>query len=358
MRRWIVPLAAALSLLMATACGDAGEEPATAVAPEGMVRVLTSTEPVLAHRIPGARDVKDLGLTGASIALEVHDTSAVTEVSASAGKIWGLDGPLRAAEGQELFWASLRLLDRPWRTPDAREPELKLVAGEVAMSLAVPDDGGGTVSVPYTDAVLVSVPKGGPVLLRMTDEGINQTLDLRAGTRGADARGRYPSPSQRGGIKEFKAAGVATNPIPTSEPTYGYWPAKTDFTLRTEGAVLVPWAPGAGNRWAERGRAWLRLNGVTVSGGIGSGVGYRLYTHQFFAVSTAGGERYSAVKSSIKVEVIGGVGTYGVYVDVPESFRAGTLHVDPAAGLRQPNGEPVKWITKPKGASFPIRLAG
>jgi len=205
---------------------------------------------------------------------------------------------------------------------------------------------------------MVSVPKDGPVLLRMTDEGVTQTLDLRAGTRGADARGRYPSPSQRGGITEYKAAGIATNPIPTWETTYGYWPAKTDFTLRTEGTVLVPWAPGEGNGWAKKGRTWLRLNGVAVSGGIGSAVGYRLYTHQFFSVSTAGGKRYPAAKSSIKVELIGDTATYGVHVDVPESFRAGTLHVDPAAGLRQPNGEPVKWITRPKGASFPIRLAG
>ncbi|GAA4938320.1 hypothetical protein [Actinoplanes utahensis] len=95
-----------------------------------------------------------------------------------------------------------------------------------------------------------------------------------------------------------------------------------------------------------------------MSGAIGSVIGYQVYTHRFFTVSTADGKRYPAEKASVEAEALGGLESYGVYIDVPESFRAGTLRVDPVAGLRQADGDPITWIVTPKGGGFPIKLAG
>lgn len=120
--------------------------------------------------------------------------------------------------------------------------------------------------------------------------------------------------------------------------------------------MLLPWAPGEGRGWARKGRSWLRLNGVSVSGGY-EVFPYRLETHRFFTVSTPDGKRYPATKAAIEVSSAGLMGTYGVYFDVPETLRTGTLTIDPVAGLRRSAREPMKWISKPKGGSFPIELA-
>lgn len=167
----MVALAAASSLLTTAACGLVGGKPETPVVPAGTVRVLTSAEPVLGYRIPGHREVAGLGLIGANATLQVHDTAVVSEIGETDGERWGLDGPVRAADGQELFWASLRTLDRAWTTEETQEPEFKVVAGEVSIALGIPKISTTADAVRYTDAVMVSVPKGGPVLLRMTDQG-------------------------------------------------------------------------------------------------------------------------------------------------------------------------------------------
>ncbi|GAB7046099.1 hypothetical protein [Catenuloplanes indicus] len=330
------PLTALVPLLVltTTACGVMDRDTATAL-PAGTVHVLHSATPA---PLPGSRETGAAGLVGGHALLHVQETGVVTRLDDRTAARWGLPEPVRADDGDELVWASLSLGGRSWRNSD-RDVEwarIAVLAGGVRTTITVPLTASAD-SATYADAVLVSVPAGEPVLLQLTDDGVTQSVDVRAGRRVDDARGRYPRPVQQGG---FRYAGNGT---------IGGAPVR--FQAFADGFSLEPWAPGLG--WARDGHAWLAVTRFRMSGGTPAA---ELTLDPALAVSvlTPDGTTRPADTDRVPVSPSSGITPHGLYIEVPATFRYGVLRLSPATlkhGLT-----PVTWQREPAPADFPIGL--
>ncbi|MDR7276588.1 hypothetical protein [Catenuloplanes atrovinosus] len=331
------PLTALVPLLILTtaACGVVDRDPATTL-PPGTVHVLHSTSDA---PLPGGRPADAAGLVGGHALLHVQETGVVTRLDRLTAQRWGLPEEVRADDGDELVWASLSLGGRQWRNAD-RDVEwarLTVLAGGVRTPITVPLTGSADPAV-YTDAVLVSVPAGAPVLVQLTDDGVTQSIDVRSGERIDDARGVYPRPVQEDG---FRYAGNGTiNGVPVR------------FQAFADGYSLEPWAPGLG--WARDGRAWLAVKRFRVSGGTAD-VELTLDPARVISVLGPDGTVHRAGTDRIPTSLSSGIIPHGVYVEVPADFRYGVLRFAPAHLKR--GLDPVTWQREPAAADFPIGLS-
>jgi hypothetical protein len=327
-----------LLILTATtsACGVVSRDPA-ATLPAGTVNVLHSAG---FAQLPGGREARSAGLVGGHALLHVRETGVVTRVDRLTAQRWGLPAEVRADDGHELVWASLSLGGRQWRNSD-RDVEwarIAVLAGGVRTTLTVPLTGSADPQA-YADAVLVSVPRNAPVLLQLTDDGVTQSIDVRAGTRIDDARGVYPRPLQDQGLRY-----AGNGAYPTG--------AAVRFQALADGYSLEPWAPGLG--WARDGRAWLAVKRLRVSGGEPREE-LTLDPSRTFSVTTPDGDVHLADSDRIPVDLSSGIIPHGVYIEVPATFRYGVLRFAPA-GLRR-GLDPVDWERAPAPADFPISLS-
>lgn len=332
------PLTALVPLLimMTSACGVVSRDPA-ATLPAGTVRVLHSSS---FAQLPGGREAHGAGLVGGHALLHVRETGVAARLDRLTAQRWGLPEEVRAEDGDELVWASLSLGGRQWRNSD-RDVEwakIAVLAGGVRTTVSVPLTGAADPGA-YADAVLVSVPAGAPVLLQLTDDGVTQSIDVRAGTRIDDARGTYPRPLQDQGLR------YAGN---------GSYDGRTSvrFQALADGYSLEPWAPGLG--WARDGRAWLAVRGLRVSGGDPQEE-LTLDPSRVISVLTPDGDVRAADSDRLPVNVSSGIVPHGVYLEVPASFRYGVLRFAPA-GLKR-GLDPVEWQRPPAPADFPISLS-
>lgn len=218
-----------------------------------------------------------------------------------------------------------------------------------------------------TSLLLVSVPRNRDALLKVTDEGVTQTIDLRTGTRGEDAVALfYADHSQTLGTPDYSAAGTAfIHPfgVATERPFTVAFDFADDVWVS-----LAPWTPAGG--WAVPGAAWLTFGGFSVtcdgidySGAVPS-ISYTMDFPSTFTLTTADGTAIPAQPSTIEdVEFTFPTVDpypYGAHFGVPETFDVGTLTVFPSGpmtGLYSDGDTPAPWVQPPAPLVIPIDLS-
>jgi hypothetical protein len=184
--------------------------------------------------------------------------------------------------------------------------------------------------------VVVSVPTGVHPVLRVTDEGRSQSLDLRTGRRGRDAVAGY-YPTRTGRYEHGAPHDDEWVVLRLSGGAGGYGGAfVTAYDVR-----LRPWLEERG--WAPPGRTWLLVEpsvAAVQAGTTGSDVTLSLAASSF-RVTGSDGASYPLVGERITPA---GVQTAtGTLVAVaPPALRSVTLRLVPAGSAHGPGG-PVSW---------------
>lgn len=261
----------------------------------------------------------------------------------------------------------------PW-DPGATPPSAVVQVGEQQLPFILPgqwDDVTDTYLVQSTLYVL-SVPKGAEPLLKVTDDAVTQTLNLRTGERGSDAVALYYAPRHQSlAVADYAAAGVVTTPangVPVSRPY------TVTFSMSDNvSADLSPWVPKAG--WAAPGRAWLGFGGFTVSS---DGLSFDPSLYQpllkfsldfatTFTLTLPDGTKVGAQPGTIEsvefddLTSIGNVGFngYEARFDVPVDFATGTVSILPAGTMTAAYAEgdfPADWSEPPTRLDVSVDL--
>jgi hypothetical protein len=172
--------------------------------------------------------------------------------------------PATAAEGHEIVLVEFGRLPegaRPLVDNPGKPARIEVLGG--------PKLGPAMFGQNYPEGVYAfSVPTGGHPVLRVTDEGRVQSLDLRTGRRGADAvpgfhpmrKGshQFSSPGRTGWLY-FRISGKGASGIPSSRRL-----AATHLTRLD--VALSPWTEERG--WAPAGKAWLLVEPHVSSGQV------------------------------------------------------------------------------------------
>jgi hypothetical protein len=273
-----------------------------------------------------------------------------------------------AAPGYELVLAAISnrqdpgtdpVLDRP------RDPVAEVVVGEQRTPLEeMPDP--GTVAF-----LVVSVPEGGDVLLRLEDDGRSQSIDLRTAERTEQIDGFYAEARQ-----DLDATYTGAGGLPGLDPSSGApAPIAYDLVLPIDEAARKAWVAQEG--YAADGRAWLEvvvgdlaLTPATIDGRrpldtcpLLRTLSSALATNLSFSVTDENGGEIRA-----EPDLIGKVAETGnVVFDVPAGFTSGTLHITPGAGpvvgyttnagvLVVPDNNECMWMTPPAEQTIPLDL--
>lgn len=262
-RGWV-----AVVLLAAVACGGdpapvPGPSPAAPTVPavDADFAGLTPTSGTAAA-VPGATvlDPRTARLEGPHFAYSVTAVARVAgPVPAAVGTPFGIAGGAAPAAGQELVLLDLaRTAGRPAVLPTAEDPlVVEVAAGSARRTVPVPPPGD------LTGTVAVSLPAGARPVLRVTDAGRRQSLDLSTGRRGGDAiAGYYPVPGGSWDADDGRPTGLVLYGPGVAGLTQADRTASVQLDDTT--AELQPYRAGRG--WAGRGRAFLVLD-VSVAYG-------------------------------------------------------------------------------------------
>lgn len=246
-----------------------------------------------------------------------------------------------AAAGYQLVAAYTKPPGQPgWRALDSDS-----VTGQVVVDgtpRPLPAD-----ALTKGSGLVVSVPKGRPVILRVTDDGRTQSYDLRAGRRGDDAVAGYYRPQQVTGLDKLTYDGAAICP-PVSVPYLGDLDCGAhitlDSTVGVSSASLNPWVPVYG--WAAPGRTWLVLSSllltvdpvITIAPG---GASLTLLDEKSYSMILPGGTTVAAHAAAQDPRF---TQETAVAFDLPDGFVTGTLAVHPDGNLTV-GGRPGHWTT-------------
>jgi hypothetical protein len=257
---------------------------------------------------------------------------------------------LRAAGGHEFVMAQMRQYVEGWpQIPGQPKPDVKaeiVVGDRPPVPLTRPPAG--------LDIILVSAPRGAPVLVRVIDEGRAQSIDLRTG-KPVDVLAIYARPRigyTTFGYKEpgtIRIAGISRQ-LTTSilAPTTG------ELSVRLE-----PWTPKGG--WAAPGRAWLVAGGLTafsdsIERNRDLALFYDLDAATSFTLLLPDGSRIAAQPDKIDAGTRTGEATrFYVSFDVPETFTAATLRLTPDGSVVGNRGK-ATWATRPPAKEFPLAI--
>ncbi len=137
------------------------------------------TSPLLQKKHP--LTPADASLIGPEYATAFDWTAAVPRIDAEDALRMGLPGAIAAPSGAELFLAHVAWpLPRPVGKAGVLSPDAQVVVGGQARS--------SSVQFGRDSILILAVAPGAPILLKMSDKGRTQTLDLRSGERGSDAK--------------------------------------------------------------------------------------------------------------------------------------------------------------------------
>ncbi|BCJ37123.1 hypothetical protein Athai_46260 [Actinocatenispora thailandica] len=170
------------------------------------------------------------------------------------------------------------------------------------------------------ETIIVSVPAGAPVALRMNDGGRAQDLDLRTGKRTRTASPLYYP--VREASPSFDDDYYVTGPH-----------SSAGLSSASGKAVLAPYADKLG--WARKGRAWLF---VTVGFTTSSMSQFKPNVARSLTLTAGGttltGHATSSGDTTSDPNSVGGAGGHlDLAFDVPASLRSGTLNYLPVGSF-------------------------
>lgn len=261
-RVWVV-----LLLLGAAACGGTGDGGFVGGGPTPTPAVLADDYALLGP-LPGvvaaapgrtALDPATAQLTGPHFAVAVSGTAAVTgtipeRLAAGLRLRPGTGVPA----GRQLFLAELARPAASAPLPGSGDDvSIAVVAGADTRAVR----GGATALTGGTLAIVL--PVGARPVLRVTDAGRAQSLDLVTGRRGTDAIAGY-YPVRRGEWESDDRTNIGLRLYGAAVAALGPEDRLAALGLEDTPASLLPYAPGRG--WAEPGRAWLVVRAEVAYG--------------------------------------------------------------------------------------------
>jgi hypothetical protein len=291
--------------------------------------------------------VQEGTLIGPHFHLRVQGIAVTEELSELGAVALRLYKARHAAEGQEFVVVTFGEVEdgTPWRR-DLNEMSQKMVSltveagGRTRSVTTYPRVMGNETAGPATLAL--SVPKGAPVTLRVTDDGRTQSLNLRTGQRGSDAVAAYykPLPKLKVAAEDYEATAQVSVLNSTRPVRLGVRFAQTE-------AYVGPWVRHGG--WARPGRWWVVLRWAEVYTGFATAEqqsreykksrlplsGEVHYAESFTLHSGGKTYRPTGANSIDWTEVeLPSVYSYSVVFDVPEGWHeGGTLIFRPKVSL-------------------------
>jgi len=263
------------------------------------------------------------------------------------------DGPVAAADGYEMMLVKLSPDDNIWT--DNGSPLLK----GVSAAIRIDDRDVKLEKLPDSvTSVAMSVPKGKPVSLRVTDAGRTQSLNLRDGKPGPDVHPGFADIVSGSLSIDYRKSGTASSA--------GGYRRPLEVTVRLYNASRHPWTPQTG--WAKDGRRWVYLGGLSISsdGSIFDlakrefSAEYKLDIAKTFTLQLPDGTSIRPVKGGTVNTFVSVVQNLPPLVfDVPATFITGKLRIAPdgqIAAQWRDGDQPASWTKKPPAQEYPIKL--
>ncbi|WP_020579689.1 hypothetical protein [Actinopolymorpha alba] len=237
----------------------------------------------------------------------------------------------RAADGHEFVMTCLggAVTAEDGRWPRETDPELAAsitIDGRTKKLAADPKPG---------TLILASVPKSGPAMLTITDEGRPLAMDLRTGRPTGDDYQILTMDVN----ESYEGTGQVNTPA-------GMRSLDVDITI--DEITLEPYFPGLG--WAKEGRGWLRVSVAQLGSdgvvGADSGVpvvGFFVDPGKTFVLDLDGTKARPRSGRLVNASNVGVASptsaAYTAIFDVPESFRTGKLTITPDGPMFRYRGE-------------------
>jgi hypothetical protein len=341
----------------ATASSVADRPP---VEPSGTVVVAHPRQPV---DVPGGQSAAG-DLIGFAVRVKLRWRVTTDRLSAETARLLQLDNPsprapvdrasarpaapVKAPAGRELVvvqldsWTPDTAGRRPWDKPN-----------DATVSVAVGDEA-VNVQLDILDVLIVSAPKGAPVLVKLTEYGRTQSLDLRTGAPGPDLLAEMSGPRDLAVPVNYTADG----PVSSHGIT-------RPFKVHLSGAKgeLQPHLKELG--WAAPGRQWMLVPIHVTTNGIPDSdsppgwfwVDFKMNTAKSFTVVLPSGQRVAprvAPQVDLTIGLRGGAeGSAGIIFDVPAGITGATLHITLTGSMTAQfrNGTfPTRWNKTPPPA--------
>ncbi|HZE41255.1 MAG TPA: hypothetical protein VE172_20840 [Stackebrandtia sp.] len=241
-RRAIVPVLA-LVLVTAAACTS---QSAGLTGPTDHVAITAAKNVKPATTVLADDDAKTGRLIGPHFSLAVAGYTTTTKVSDKQAKLYGFDsGPIKAAKGTQFF---LAIMDASTDVKSGATAVLS-VDGKDRKLKRLPSAG---------EAIAAVVPTKADVVLKATDEGRTQTINLRDGKRDSQIAGFYAGQPDSNDPQDYDASGKATGKAKSSGGTEFEPETRTLHVSMTVGkATKSPW--NADEKWAEEGDVWVSV---------------------------------------------------------------------------------------------------
>jgi hypothetical protein len=281
--------------------------PAAEVVAADYVRMAPSsprdTSPLLQQKHPLTPD--DAAIIGPEYTAAFDWTATVPRIDADDAIRMGLEGAIAAPPGAELLLAHVAWpLPRPVAKTGALTSAIQVVVDGRARS--------SSVRFGRDRILVVSTPTGAPVLLKMSDKGRTQTLDLRSGKRGSDANPLFYT---RYAMKDVD---VRTNIRPPD-------PGRIDVS---GSLALLPWTQDHG--WAPAGKAWLHFEGFLTQTLADPDGPVTLDLSRSITISVGGKVYPASAEKRLLADTLAFTTTpEPLDIAVPLDFRTGTLRLNP-----------------------------
>ncbi|MFC0542739.1 hypothetical protein [Kutzneria chonburiensis] len=227
------------------------------------------------------------------------------------------------------------------------------------VTAAIMVDGAGhktsVAAIQRGSGLVVSVATGHTALLKITDTGRTQTLDLRTGKRASDEiQGYYPERALNLSPDTYAQSGKTSSGGCRRQTTMSI-----DFIGGGTGTAVLPWGPDVG--WAKPGRAWLPINYTMLTNPVSVpdydtlfdlppacavDLNFQLDPKQTFAVEFDGG---TAAPVKVTDQLL--------LFDVPVTMTGGTLVIHPAGTFNDGSTHPVVWSEPPPDGRITLAAA-
>ncbi len=293
-------------------------------------------------RLTGVRSFPEetATLRGPSFSYSVVASVTTGTLTADQASFFGLPSGAAPAPGHELLLVELDPA-RAYLPPDAMRvspQRVEVVAGSVTRRLPPEST--------LTGTLVMSVPTGSRPVLRVTDKGRTQSLDLSTGRRGADAvAGYYPVRRFEWQPSELKTSSLQLSGPGTAGLSAGERLA--GMQLDDVEGTLLPYVEGRG--WARKGRAWLSLKAEIDYTRLSAGTSKsdRITVDlRSFTVTGSDGTRYPVSGRPLVIGQptsptdfpVGQGGAGRLLLDVPATLSRATVSYTFSGTIRLPKG--------------------